>query len=122
MSSGLVDAHAHLCADEFREDLEAVLAAASAAGVTRIIAVGETLEDAQANLALAARFAQVKVCAGLYPTTLDREAADALLAFIRANRDAVVGIGEVGLDHWTVKEDAAREIQRQIFAEFLALA
>lgn len=122
MSSGLVDAHAHLCSDAFREDLEAVLAAATAAGVTRIIAVGETLEDAEANLGLAARFPQVEVCAGLYPTILDRAAADALLAFIRAHRDGLVGIGEVGLDHWIVKEDAERETQRQIFAGFIALA
>ena len=122
MSSELVDAHAHLCSDAFREDLEAVLDRAAAAGVSRIIAVGETLEDAEANLALAARFPQVKVCGGLYPTTLDREAADALVAFIRAHRAAVVGIGEVGLDHWVVKEEPEREIQRQIFADFIALA
>jgi TatD DNase family protein len=122
VSSGLVDVHAHLCAGEFREDLEGVLAAATAAGVARIITVGETLEDAQANLVLAARFPQVKVCAGLYPTILDREAAAALIAFIREQRDSLVGIGEVGLDHWIVKEDAEREIQRQLFADFIGLA
>ena len=112
MSSELVDAHAHLSAAEFRQDLEAVLAGAAAAGVARIITVGETLEDAEANLALPARFPQVKVCAGLYPTILDREAAAALHAFIRAHRESLVGIGEVGLDHWIVKEDAERDLQR----------
>lgn len=122
MSSGLVDAHAHLCAVEFREDLEAVLAAAAAAGVARIITVGETLEDAEANLVLAERFPQVKVCAGLYPTILDLDAAAALRAFIRANPDRLVGIGEVGLDHWVVKGDAERDLQRRIFADFIALA
>ena len=122
MASGLVDAHAHLAAAEFRDDLEAVLAGAAAAGVIRIITVGETLEDAEANVALAARFPQVKVCAGLYPTVLDREAAAALLAFIRAHRDSLVGIGEVGLDHWVVKDAAERDLQRQIFAEFIALS
>lgn len=122
MSSGLVDAHAHLCADEFRDDLEGVLAAAAAAGVVRIITVGETLEDAKANLALAARFPQVKVCAGLYPTILDFEAAAALAAFIRDHGDRLVGIGEVGLDHWVVKGDAERDLQRRIFADFIALA
>ncbi len=122
MSFGLVDAHAHLAAAEFRDDLEAVLAGAAAAGVIRIITVGETLEDAEANLALAARFPQVKVCAGLYPTILDREAAAALRAFIRGHRDRLVGIGEVGLDHWIVKEDAERDLQREILADFIALA
>ncbi len=122
MPSGLVDAHAHLSAAEFREDLEAVLADAAAAGVTRIITVGETLDDAEANLALAARFPQVKVCAGLYPTILDLEVSAALQAYVRAHRDRLVGIGEVGLDHWIVKEGAERDLQRRIFADFIALA
>ena len=118
----LVDVHAHLCAPEFADDLPAVLEAAAAAGVVRVLAVGENLEDARQNLELAARFAVVRVCAGLYPTILDEAAADTMVAFIREQRDRLVGIGEVGLDHWIVKEDAEREIQRKIFARFVALS
>lgn len=118
----LVDAHAHLCAAEFANDLPAVLAAAAAAGVTRILAVGENLDDAERNLELAARFPLVGVCAGLYPTVLDEAAAETMVAFIREHRDRLVGIGEVGLDHWIVKDDADREVQRKIFARFVALS
>jgi TatD DNase family protein len=118
----LVDAHAHLCAPEFGEDLPAVLAAAAAAGVVRVLAVGETLEDARRNLALAERFPAVQACAGLYPTLLDRSAAEEMVTFIRGHRDRLVGIGEVGLDHWMVKDEQARRLQAEIFARFVALA
>ena len=118
----LVDAHAHLCAPEFGDDLPAVLEAAAAAGVARVIAVGEDLEDARRNLDVAARFPMVRACAGLYPTILDEAAAEAMVAFIREHRDRLVGIGEVGLDHWIVQHEAEREVQRRILARFVALS
>jgi len=118
----LVDVHAHLCAPEFAKDLPAVLDTAAAAGVTRILAVGETLEDARRNLELADRFPMVRPCAGLYPTVLDEAAAEGMLAFIRQHRDRLVAIGEVGMDHWMVREEGDREVQRTILGRFVALA
>lgn len=118
----LVDVHAHLCASEFADDLPSVLEAARAAGVTRVLAVGEDLEDARRNLELAERFPQVRACAGLYPTILDEAVAEEMADFIRDHRDALVGIGEVGLDYWMVKADEAREVQRRILARFVALS
>jgi len=50
------DAHAHIAVPEFAEDLPEVLARAEAAGVRGIVAVGETLEDAERTLALADRY------------------------------------------------------------------
>ena len=118
----LVDVHAHLCAPEFAEDLPAVLDAAAAAGVSRILAVGENLEDARRNLELADRFPMVRPCAGLYPTVLDEEAAETMVAFVGQHRHRLVAIGEVGLDHWIVKAESDREVQRKILARFVALA
>jgi TatD DNase family protein len=34
----------------------------------------------------------------------------------------LVAIGEVGLDHWAVQEEKDRELQREIFKGFIALA
>jgi TatD DNase family protein len=64
----------------------------------------------------------VKPAAGLYPTHLDPAAAEAVEAFIRANRSALVAIGEVGLDYWMVKTDAERAVQKAIFSRFIALS
>jgi TatD DNase family protein len=45
-----------------------------------------------------------------------------MVSFIRAHRDRLVGIGEVGLDHWVVKEAEEWEIQEQTFVKFIALS
>jgi TatD DNase family protein len=41
---------------------------------------------------------------------------------IRESRERLVAIGEVGLDHWKVKQPAERELQRDIFTRFIRLS
>ena len=118
----LVDTHAHLCSPEFDHDLGEVLARARAAGVGAVIAVGETMADAERNLDLAEKFPLVKPAAGLYPTFLDCDQAEKMHTFIRSHRAQLAAIGEVGLDHWAVKEKKERGIQREIFTEFIRLS
>ncbi len=117
----LFDAHAHMSDGAFGADLESVLRAATDAGVCGIVTVSEDLQDAQKILELAEKFPLLKPCVGLYPDILDLEAAEAVVAFIRAHQDRLVGIGEVGLDHWVVKEEKDWKIQEEIFARFIAL-
>ena len=117
----LVDAHAHMSDAAFAADLAAVLEAAANAGVEAIVTVSENLEDARKVLDLAEKFPLLKPCAGLYPDILDLERADAMAAFIRAHAERLVGIGEVGLDHWVVKDEQGWEIQEQVLARFVSL-
>jgi TatD DNase family protein len=119
--SGLVDTHAHLSDTSFDGDLVAVLARARGAGVSSIVAVGETLEDGKKNLALAGKYPQVLPAAGLYPTHLDVSAAQEMVRFIEREQDRLVAIGEVGLDFWAVKDEPEKEVQRDIFILFIAL-
>ncbi|HSB73386.1 MAG TPA: TatD family hydrolase [Candidatus Methylomirabilis sp.] len=118
----LFDAHAHLGAGEFAEDLPAVLARAEAVGVCGILAVGETLEEAERLLALAGRHPLIRPAAGLYPTILDQDAAEAMIAFVRRHADRLVALGEVGLDHWVVKDLAGWKTQEEILARFVSLS
>lgn len=117
-----VDAHAHLGDAIFDPDREVVLERALAAGVIAILCVGETLADAERNLALARRFPILRPCAGLYPTHLDLEAEQAMEAFARAHRDELKAIGEVGLDHWKVEDVEAQRVQEEIFRRQIRLA
>lgn len=121
-SAGLVDAHAHIVASDFAADREAVLERAAVAGVARVVAVVENLDEARENLALAQQHPLLSSAAGLYPTVLDREAAAAMVSFIRDHRDRLVAIGEVGLDYWVVTAEPQRALQREILASFVDLS
>jgi TatD DNase family protein len=119
----LIDTHAHLCDPAFADDVDEVLERAQAADVAAVVAVGETLAEAERNLALAARFpGVVRPAAGLFPTVLDRQQAEDLAVWVRQHRDQLVAIGEVGLDRWKVQDEGDRRLQREIFALFVELA
>lgn len=118
----LIDCHAHLVDPVFDADREEVLARARRAGVEQVVIVGETLEDAHRNLELAEGHDGLLPEAGLYPTHLDPMQAERIETLIRAERERLVGIGEVGLDHWKVREEKDRELQREIFRRFVRLS
>ncbi len=118
----LTDTHAHLCDPTFDADRTEVLDRAEAAGVSSVVAVGETAADARRNLELAAADGRIKPAAGLFPTHLDRDQAAEVEDILRRHRDLFVAVGEVGLDFWKVKEEDGRELQRRIFARFVDLA
>ncbi|MBW1783670.1 MAG: TatD family hydrolase [Deltaproteobacteria bacterium] len=118
----IIDTHTHMCDAGFDADREQVLLRAQRAGISAIVAVSETLEDAQKNLTLGKQFSMLRPAAGLYPTHLEWEAADHMVDFIRRNRTHFWAIGEVGLDYWQVKAEDDRERQRQIFDRFIDLS
>ncbi len=119
----LTDMHAHLGDASFDADRDEVLARAFQAGVSRVVAVAETLADAQRNLELGQRYpGQVLPAAGLYPTYLDLEHCAAMETLIRRHGDRLAMIGEVGLDRWKVKDEAELELQREIFERMIALS
>ncbi len=118
----LVDAHAHLADPSFDGDRPEVLARARAAGVARIVTVGETPGDARRILALAREHREIAPAIGLYPTVLDRGALAEIAALARDHRDELVALGEVGLDRWKVREPADRELQLELFLAQVDLA
>jgi TatD DNase family protein len=118
----MIDTHAHLCDPSFDSDLPQVLERSKTVGVTCIIAVGENMKDAEKNLQLSSQYPMIRPAAGLYPTVLSRELASAMCEFIRAHRERLAGIGEVGLDHWVVKSEEEWEVQLEIFRGFIALS
>jgi TatD DNase family protein len=119
---GLVDTHSHLGDAAFDADRAEVLERARIAGVSTVITVSTNLREAQRNLELADEFPLLRPAAGLYPSELDLAEADAMIALLRSERARFCAIGEVGLDHWIVKDEAGREQQHEIFQRFIALA
>lgn len=118
-----IDSHCHVTADEFAQDRDAVLAAATADGVERLIAIGSGygIDHNARAVALAEADDRVYAAVGVHPhdaTGLDDEGRARIRAWLTTPR--VVAVGECGLDYWY--EHSPRAIQREVFAWQVALA
>ena len=94
------DTHAHLDYPDYAPDLPEVIARAAAAGITKIISIGTSLESSERAIRLAEKNPGVYAAIGWHPT----EALDApedLRPALRelASHPKVVAIGETGLDY-----------------------
>src|SRR5437762_1787381 len=110
----LTDTHCHLADSAYDPDRPEVLARAWAAGVARIVAVGESRAAAERALALAAAEPRLVVTAGVHPhdaSGWSDEARDWLRAALRL--PAVVAAGEMGLDYHY--DHSPRPAQRAAF-------
>ena len=117
----LIDTHAHLDDEQFRDDLPAVLDRAAAAGVRRVVAVATTAASSAACVVLAARFPAVAATVGIQPNHVAEAAPGAWDEVVRlVTGGGVVAVGETGLDrHWDYTPFAQQE---ESFARHLALA
>jgi TatD DNase family protein len=96
----LVDSHAHLQSDAFAADLPAVIEAARAAGVERLLVPGWDAESSASAVRLTEQYPGLHAGVGIHPhdaasaTEADWTAVVSLTA-----RAHVVAVGETGLDY-----------------------
>lgn len=117
----LTDTHCHLTAPDYDPDRAEVLERARAAGVGRIVVIGESPEAAARALALAEGEVGLAATAGLHPHEAGRwsaEMAEWLRGMLR--RPGVVAAGEMGLDYHY--DHSPRDTQRAAFEAQLLLA
>lgn len=115
----IIETHCHL--DYLEGDvLDAVLQAAQAVNVERIITIGVSPDNLQKVVDLAERYPQVWGTQGIHPHDADDYTAD-VEAQIRQNalHNKILAIGEIGLDYYydhsdRTKQRAAFENQLQI--------
>ena len=119
----LIDSHAHLDDEKFADDCAAVVERALAAGVVKIITMGDSLESSARSVALTGEFDPVYAAVGIHPEEAQPMTAatdDRLAAW--AAQEKVVAIGEIGLDYYWEKDEEKRALQRAIFVRQLDLA
>jgi TatD DNase family protein len=114
----VIDTHAHL--DACADDVGALVARATAAGVERIVSIGAGIESCHATIAIAEAQDPVYAAVGIDPhkSATDSGRAAELRALVSHPR--VVAVGETGLDYH-YGADTKRE-QRLLFDAQLALA
>ena len=121
----LVDTHTHLNDAQFQAEGEAAAAIrrAHAAGVMRLINMGDTMDSSALAVRLAETYEGVYAGVGIHPEEARpmTQADDDQIARWAAQPE-VVCIGEIGLDYHWVKDEEKRTEQRAIFIHQLDLA
>jgi TatD DNase family protein len=127
------DTHTHLDYPDYAPDLAEVIARAQAAGITKIISIGTSLDSSERAIRLAETFPNVFAAVGWHPTEALKAPNDlrpALREF--AKHPKVVAIGETGLDYhhlpsekpeFTAADDARYKAnQAEIFRQQMEVA
>ena len=121
MNPTIIDSHAHVDWESFKDDQDAVITRAFGSGVVQIIQAGVYLHGIPAMLELAERYPNIFVGVGLHPheaKTWDDQSEQ--LIRNAAAHPKVVAVGECGLDfHYDHSE---RPTQMKVFARQVALA
>ena len=111
----MIDTHCHLDGEEFREDLEQVIARAKEAGVEAIGVPGIDLKSCDTVMALCERYpGYCFPMLGLHPEEVKADWREVLAAIAPAVAGAVA-VGEVGLDFYWSRE--FEDAQLQAFEE-----
>jgi TatD DNase family protein len=108
----LIDTHCHLDFPDFAEDIEAYVARAEAAGVSRMVTISTRVARFATYAALAERFPSVWCTVGTHPHGAHEELDVTATQLVELSRHPrCVAIGEAGLDYHYDK--SPREAQAQ---------
>lgn len=100
-----VDTHCHLDGEEFKEDLNAVVARAREAGVAAVGVPGIDLKSCETVLAVCRQYPGFCYpMLGLHPEEVRGDWADVLIQLRQKINSEIVAIGEVGLDFYWSRE------------------
>ncbi|MFW9833863.1 MAG: TatD family hydrolase [Candidatus Thorarchaeota archaeon] len=115
----LIDTHCHIESVEFDLDREEVINNAQKAGISIITsAIEKNLWEKACKIA--DMHSNVFASVGLDPTQFTD--CDLALEWIKSNKQRMVALGEVGLDHYLVRDHRQRDFQETCFKRFIDLA
>jgi TatD DNase family protein len=117
----LFDTHAHLNAEEYKEDLDEVISRALEAGVTNMVVVGFDRPTIEKAMELVDRYDFLYASVGWHPVdAIDMTEEDLVWIEELAAHPKVVALGEMGLDyHW---DKSPKDIQKVVFRKQIQLA
>ncbi|MBI2667214.1 TatD family hydrolase [Candidatus Woesearchaeota archaeon] len=119
----LVDVHAHIYYNYFKEKLNEIVKRAEKNNFAAIVNAGINNETNKEVLELSKKFSILKASFGLYPLEalkLNDGDIEKDLNFIVKNKNKIISIGEVGLDYNYIKNENSR--QKEIFQKIISLA
>ncbi len=117
----LIDVHAHLDLPQFDSDRNSVIERAAGEGIL-IINSGLGPDGIERTIRLMENNDGIFATLGLIPQEFNSDIIDESIGLIRKYKDRIVGIGEVGLDYYWVKEAEKRRLEMDNFRKFISFA
>ncbi len=116
----LIDTHAHLDFPQFDNDRKDVIERAKKEGIL-IINSGLGPDGIENTIKLVDEY-RIFATLGLSPTEFNEDIIENTIDLIKKYRNKIVGIGEVGLDYYRVKEPEKRRKEIENFRIFIELS
>ncbi|MER3127279.1 TatD family hydrolase [Bacillus pumilus] len=117
----LFDTHAHLNAEQYKEDLEQVIERAKSEKVEKIVVVGFDRPTITRAMELIEEYDFIYAAIGWHPVdAIDMTDEDLLWIKELSKQEKVVAIGEMGLDYYWDK--SPKDVQKEVFRRQIALA
>lgn len=116
----LFDTHAHLYDEKFQYDRDEMIRNVLET-VEHVVVPGEDAATSAQALELCAKYSALRCAVGVHPHLADQMTEDdfAQIRHWAETEEAVVAIGEIGLDYYY--DNSPREIQREVFRRFVRL-
>ncbi len=118
----MIDSHCHLAAPDFSADVDAVIARASEAGITKIVTISDAIEDIEPSRLIAEKNEHIFYTAGVHPhhASIFDMARDVPILRNEAKHAKCRAIGEIGLDYHYMR--SPKDTQQRVFEAQLLLA
>lgn len=119
----MIDVHCHIHDEVFDGDRDEVINRAKERGVKHIIVSAIKPEEVPKALSIVNNFKQyMSLTIGHDPVVVSDRVFEEQLKNIKKYLDVIVGIGEVGLDYYFVRDHSERDKQRRIFTLWINIA
>lgn len=115
----LIDSHAHLMDEMYKEDLQEVIKRCQENGIETVVNIGYSEETSKQAIELANKYDWMYAVIGLHPDECNVKADIEFLKDLARN-SKVVAIGEIGLDYHY--DETNKENQAKYFIEQIKLA
>ena len=120
----LIDVHCHI---NLYLTIDKVIKNARDVGVEKIIAVGMSSISQERVLEIVSQYNEVFASLGIHPEEVKmnekiEQQLDLIIDLITKNKQNLCAIGEIGLDHYFVKDKELYPLQKTIFHKMLLLA
>ncbi len=118
----MIDSHCHLEQKDFEKDRDYVIERCKEE-LKGVVSCATNLSEFEILMEIISKHKGfVFGCAGIHPEyvkSLSDKDLELVFEKIKANKDRLVGIGEVGLDYYWIKEENWRKKQKEMFVEFI---